>query len=109
MVVLPATIVITILADALPINGLGTRAISESLHVYFVPAGYVFATWGIIYIGQIAYAVYQTLPSQKDNPRLQATGWWVVLGGWLTALGSSYGITCSLSGHWVQCCSCLSR
>jgi hypothetical protein len=81
VVVLLATIVINILADALPINSLGTGTISDSFHVYFVPAGYVFAIWGIIYIGLIAYAVFQTLPSQKDNPRLQATGWWVVLGG----------------------------
>ena len=75
------TIVINILADALPINGLGTGQISDTFHVYFVPAGYVFAIWGIIYIGLIAYAVYQALPAQRENPRLQATGWWVVLGG----------------------------
>jgi hypothetical protein len=81
VVVILATIVINILADALPINGLGTGTISDSFHVYFVPAGYVFAIWGLIYIGLIAYAVNQALPSQKDNPRLQATGWWVVLGG----------------------------
>jgi hypothetical protein len=75
------TIVINILADALPINGLNTGKISDSFNVLFVPAGYVFAIWGIIYIGLIAYAVYQALPTQKNNPRLQATGWWVVLGG----------------------------
>jgi hypothetical protein len=81
VVVMLATIVINILANALPINGMNTGAISDSFHVYFVPAGYVFAIWGIIYIGLIAYAVYQALPSQKENPLLQATGWWVVLGG----------------------------
>jgi hypothetical protein len=75
------TIVINILADALPINGKGTGTISDAFQVYFVPAGYVFAIWGIIYIGMIAYAVYQALPAQRNNPRLQATGWWVVLGG----------------------------
>jgi hypothetical protein len=75
------TIVINILADALPINGLNTGKISDSFNVLFVPAGYVFAIWGIIYIGLIAYAVYQALPAQRENPRLQATGWWVVLGG----------------------------
>lgn len=75
------TILINILADALPINGLGTGQISDSFHVYFVPSGYVFAIWGIIYIGLVAYAVYQALPAQRENPRLQATGWWVVLGG----------------------------
>src|SRR5512140_3594098 len=76
-----ATIVINILADALPINGLNTGQISDSFHVFFVPAGYVFSIWGIIYIGLIAYAIYQSLPAQKENPRLQTTGWWVVLGG----------------------------
>jgi benzodiazapine receptor len=81
VVVLLATIIINILADALPINGLNTGRISDTFHVYFVPAGYVFAIWGLIYIGLLAYAVYQALPSQKENPRLQATGWWVVLGG----------------------------
>lgn len=81
VLVLLGTIAINILANTLPINGQNTGAISDSFHVYFVPAGYVFSIWGIIYIGLIAYAVYQALPSQKDNPRLQATGWWVVLGG----------------------------
>jgi hypothetical protein len=75
------TIVINILANALPINGLNTGQISDTFKVYFVPAGYVFSIWGIIYIGLIAYAVYQAIPSQRENPRMQATGWWVALGG----------------------------
>ena len=81
IVVILATITINILANALPINGLNTGQVSDSFSVYFVPAGYVFSIWGIIYIGLIAYAIYQALPAQKDNPRMQATGWWVVLGG----------------------------
>src|SRR5512136_2150459 len=81
VVVLLATIVINILANALPINGLNTGQISDNFNVYFVPAGYVFSIWGLIYIGLIAYAIFQALPSQRNNPRLQATGWWVVLGG----------------------------
>jgi hypothetical protein len=76
-----ATLVVNILANALPLNGLNTGEISDRFQVYFVPAGYVFAIWGVIYIGLIAYAIYQALPSQRENPRLRATGWWVVLGG----------------------------
>ena len=76
-----ATIVINILANALPINGLNTGQISDSFEVFFVPAGYVFSIWGLIYIGLIAYAIFQALPSQRENPRLRATGWWVALGG----------------------------
>jgi hypothetical protein len=81
IVVILITITINILADALPINGLNTGQISDSFHIYFVPAGYVFAIWGLIYLGLLAFAIYQALPAQKDNPRLQATSWWVVLGG----------------------------
>ena len=81
VVVILATITINVLANALPLNGQNTGQISDRFQVYFVPAGYVFAIWGLIYIGLLAYAVFQALPSQKDNPRLQATGWWVVLGG----------------------------
>lgn len=75
------TLVVNILANALPLNGQNTGQISDRFNVYFVPAGYVFSIWGLIYIGLIAYAFYQALPSQRENPRLRATGWWIALGG----------------------------
>ncbi len=75
------TLIVNILANALPLNGLNTGDISDRFEVYFVPAGYVFSIWGLIYIGLIAYAVFQALPSQRQNPRLRATGWWTVLAG----------------------------
>jgi benzodiazapine receptor len=80
VLVILVMITINILANVLPINGLNTGVISDQFKVYFVPAGYIFSIWGLIYIGLIAYAIYQALPAQKTNPRLQATGWWVVLG-----------------------------
>lgn len=76
-----ATLVINVLANALPINGLNTGQISDRFRVYFVPAGYVFSIWGVIYLGLIAFAIFQALPSRRDNPRLRATGWWISLGG----------------------------
>jgi hypothetical protein len=60
---------------------LNTGQISDRFQVYFVPAGYVFSIWGLIYLGLIAYAIFQALPSQRENPRLWATGWWITLGG----------------------------
>lgn len=75
------TIVVNVLANALPLNGLNTGVISDRFQVYFVPAGYVFSIWGLIYIGLIVYAVYQALPAQRENPRMRKTGWWVVLSG----------------------------
>jgi hypothetical protein len=75
------TLIVNALANALPLNGLNTGQISDRFHVYFVPAGYVFSIWGVIYLGLIAFAIYQALPSQRENPHLRATGWWITLGG----------------------------
>ena len=81
IVTILATLVVNGLANALPLNGLNTGQISDRFKVYFVPAGYVFAIWGLIYLGLIAFAIFQALPSQRENPRLRATGWWISLGG----------------------------
>ena len=70
-----ATIVVNGLANALPLNGLTTGEISDRFQVYFVPAGYVFSIWGLIYLGLIAFAVYQALPAQRENPRLRRLGY----------------------------------
>jgi hypothetical protein len=70
-----ATIGINGLANALPLNGVTTGEISDRFDVYFVPAGYVFSIWGVIYLGLIAFAIYQALPSQRDNPRLIRVGY----------------------------------
>ena len=75
------TLIVNGLANALPLNGFYTGQISDRFQVYFVPAGYVFSIWGVIYLGLIAFAVFQALPAQRQNPRLQAVGWWISLGG----------------------------
>jgi benzodiazapine receptor len=69
------TIAINGLANALPLNGLTTGEISDRFQVYFVPAGYVFSIWGLIYLALIAFAVYQALPAQRENPRLRRIGY----------------------------------
>ncbi len=72
---------VNILASALPLNGQNTGEISDRFQVYFVPAGYVFAIWGIIYIGWIAFVIFQFLPSQKESPRLRKLGYLFALSG----------------------------
>jgi hypothetical protein len=73
------TIAVNVLSNALPFNGLNAGEIADSFDVYFVPAGYVFSIWSVIYLGLIAYAVFQVLPAQRENPRLRQTGWWFIL------------------------------
>jgi len=65
------TITINALANILPLNGLETGVISDRFEIYFVPAGYVFSIWGLIYLALIAYTVFQALPAQSDNPVLK--------------------------------------
>jgi benzodiazapine receptor len=72
-------IAVNVLSNAIPFNGLTAPEIADSFDVFFVPAGYVFSIWSIIYLGLIAYAVFQLLPAQRENPGLRQTGWWFVL------------------------------
>lgn len=74
-----ATIVVNILSSSLPLNDQTPGEISDRFEVYFVPQGYVFSIWGLIYLGLIAYAIYQALPSQRENPRLIRVGYLVPL------------------------------
>jgi hypothetical protein len=79
IVVTLITITVNSLANALPINGQATGEISDRFPIYFVPAGYVFSIWGLIYLGLIAYTIYQALPAQRGNPLLNriAPAYWI--------------------------------
>jgi hypothetical protein len=66
---------VNVLATTLPLNGQDTGEISDRFQVYFVPAGYVFSIWGLIYLGWIAFIIFQFLPSQKESPRLRRLGY----------------------------------
>lgn len=85
-----AVIVINALADILPINGQGTGEISDRFPVLFVPAGYVFAIWGLIYAFLIAFTVYQALPAQRENARLRRIGW-------------LFALSCLWNCTWILC------
>ena len=83
-----ATIVVNGLANGLPLNGQGTGEISDRFHVYFVPAGYVFSIWGLIYLALLAFLIYQWLPQQRSNPLIPRIGWLFVIScianiGWI--------------------------
>lgn len=83
-----AVITVNALANALPINGQNTGEISNRFEVYFTPAGYVFSIWGVIYLGLIAYSIYQALPAQRDS---------AVLG----AIAPLYWVSCLANIVWI--------
>ena len=66
---------VNVLAATLPLNGQNTAEISDRFQVYFVPAGYVFSIWGIIYLGWIAFTIFQFQRSQKKSLRLRRLGY----------------------------------
>ncbi len=53
------TIIVNILANALPINNKTTGALSDQYPNLFVPAGFTFSIWGLIYILLAIFAIYQ--------------------------------------------------
>jgi len=70
-----STIVVNSMATLLPINNKTTGELSDNFEIFITPAGYVFSIWSIIYLGLMAYSIYQAQPAQKTNPRLRAIGW----------------------------------
>jgi len=78
IVTLILTLVANFLANALPLNGLTTGEISDAYPILFVPAGYVFSIWGVIYLGLFAFTVYSVTKKGLADPRVDAVAGWVV-------------------------------
>lgn len=94
VVFLLITLYVNYLANALPLNGKDTGQLSDQYPNLFTPAGLTFSVWGVIYLGLLAFAVYQSLPlferkwADEVNPVVERIGWLFVL-------------TCVLNGAWL--------
>ncbi len=85
---LGAVLTVNVLSNALPINGRTAGEISDAYPSLVTPAGYVFSIWGLIYTLLIVFVVYQALPAQKDNPRLER-------------LGYMFALSCACNFFWI--------
>lgn len=67
-----ATFAVNAWSNINPINGASIGEISNTAFadVMITPANYAFIIWGLIYIGLIAFGVYQLLPRQRDRSNL---------------------------------------
>jgi hypothetical protein len=74
------------LANALPMNGVTTGDVSDNIPSLFTPAAYVFAIWGVIYLGVTFFTIYQALPAQKENQRIERIGIWFFISSLLNGL-----------------------
>jgi hypothetical protein len=79
-------IVMNYLANALPLNGKTTGALSDSFPNLFVPAGLTFSIWGVIYLLLMVFCVTQfTSSNQAVISRI----------GWL------FAVSCIFNALWI--------
>ena len=64
-----ATIIFNALAGTGRLNGVMTNEVSDKYPTVLTPAGYAFSIWGLIYVGLIAFTIYQLLPSRLERLR----------------------------------------
>jgi hypothetical protein len=62
-----------------PTQSVGTISNTRFADVQIIPANYAFAIWGLIYIGLIAFSVYQLQPSQRYNTPLHRHSGWLIV------------------------------
>lgn len=73
-----AVVVVNALANILPIGGQGTGAVSDSYPNLFVPAGFTFSIWGVIYLLLAIFCVYQLVAvfgSKREPAFMDKIGW----------------------------------
>ncbi len=77
-------ITVNALANALPINGKTTGALSDQYPNLFVAAGITFSIWGVIYLLLLGVVIFQFLPRWRDE--VDSLRWTVVANFMLNAL-----------------------
>ena len=89
-----SVILVNALANILPINGYNTGQVSEFYPNYFVPAGFTFSIWGIIYLLFFVYTIaltYYTINAGKF-PKIQQ---------YFNKVTPLYLATCILNCAWI--------
>ena len=82
------------LANILPINGYNTGQVSGFYPNYFVPAGFTFSIWGIIYLLLFTYTIAFTYYNIKSDKFSNVKAY-------LKKVNPLYLITCILNISWI--------
>jgi hypothetical protein len=80
------TIAFNTIASMGYVNGVSPAAISDKYPTPLTPAGYAFSIWSLIYLGLIAYSIYQLLPANLAR---------------LRGIRSLYIMSCVLNCAWI--------
>ena len=81
-VVIVATIAFNSVASTGGINGNTVGGMSDKYDTLFTPSGYAFSIWGIIYIGLIAFGIFQlrrAFAKGKENDFILQVGPWMTV------------------------------
>lgn len=74
------SIVVNAISNFFPPDGVNMATLCDRLFtsVQILPANYAFAIWAPIYLGLIAFGIYQVQPAQRHNPSLRRGGYLLV-------------------------------
>ncbi|MEO7539504.1 MAG: TspO/MBR family protein [Pyrinomonadaceae bacterium] len=81
-----ATIAFNFMAAMGGVNNVTPATISDKYPTVLTPAGYAFSIWSLIYLGMIAFSVYQLFPSNFER---------------LRRLRTLYIVSCVLNCAWI--------
>jgi hypothetical protein len=85
------TVIVNVLANALPLNNKTTAALSDQYPNLFVPTGLTFSIWGIIYILLGIFVVYSMICALK----------WDAKGSFIDKIGILFFLTCLANIGWI--------
>jgi len=75
-------IAVNYISQMFEFNGTTIGEISNRYENLFTPAGYAFAIWGIIFLGLLAYGIYQVrcaFLNKKESSFIEQTGYWFLI------------------------------
>ncbi|MGF1491423.1 MAG: TspO/MBR family protein [Microcoleaceae cyanobacterium] len=76
-----STLLVNTLSNFFPPGGQNVGEIANTVlsGVLITPANYAFAIWGLIYLGLIAYGIYQLGPNQRRSKTIQRVNWLLIV------------------------------
>lgn len=87
-------IAVNALANILPINGYNTGQISAFYPNAFVPAGFTFSIWGVIYILFLTYTIAYTFYTMQRSPQKSVIDF-------IDKVHTYYLLTCVFNMAWI--------
>ncbi|MGV0024995.1 tryptophan-rich sensory protein [Phormidesmis priestleyi] len=101
IVAILSAIAINAISNFFPVNGLSIGAISNTIfaNVLITPANYAFAIWGVIYLGLIAFGVYQLSLNRRHHSLIQKVRLPII---WASVFQSIWVFQFQLRNYWLS-------